>query len=160
MYYYLDGYNLLFTVFESRKPIPSQRESLILFLQKMFSRHHFKGMLVFDGAIRLGEESGKLYPSPLEVVYTSKGQTADAYILEQIEIAKTPQQTIVVSCDQGLCRNARTLKAKTMDNHSFLQKLEQRKAASAAKPVFSETKKNIERLLKIFEDKLKNEEID
>lgn len=158
MYYYLDGYNLLFTLADSKHTLASQRQSMIRFLQKHFALHKMDGLLVFDGRVRRGEESGRSYPSPLEVVYTPKGQSADAYILEQIELSKHPRQTTVVTNDRGLGLHARALGAKTMDTAAFVQWLTKRKRKKTSlKPEIVETKQNLERLLRLFEEKLKDQ---
>src|SRR3990167_192094 len=97
MYFYLDGYNLLFSLVDSKQPLSLQRESLIRFFQKEFALRKIKGILVFDGAHRREEESGLLYVSPLEIAYAPKGQSADAYIVEQLEQDPQRKQAVVVT---------------------------------------------------------------
>jgi predicted RNA-binding protein with PIN domain len=157
MYYYLDGYNLLFTLTDSKRTLATQRQNVIGFLQRQFALRKMAGTLVFDGSIRRGEESGRSYPSPLEVVYTPKGQTADAYILEEIESAKNRRQCTVVTNDKGLTRQARALQAKTMETAAFIQWLQKRKTSPSKKEIV-ETQHHFERLLKAFEEKLKEDE--
>ena len=157
--YILDGYNLLFTLTESDHPLALQREKVIRFLQKRFASFKMAGILVFDGRVRHGEESGRSYPSPLEVVYTPNNQSADAYIIERIETSKNPRIITVVTNDRGIMANARSLGAKTIKNAEFIEWLLSRKKKSAhPKPEVADTKQNIERLVNIFEKKLKEEE--
>ena len=132
---------------------------MIRLLQKRCALCKIEGALVFDGRVRHGEESGRSYYSPLEVIYTSRGQSADAYILELIQIAQNPRLMVVVTNDRFLLSEARALGAKTMGNGEFLRNLSNRKKKKAKeKPEVAETKHNIERLLKIFEEGLQKEE--
>ena len=132
---------------------------MIHFLQKQFALRKISGLLVFDGVTRLNEESGRAYPSPLEIIYTPAGQSADSYIIEQIECSKNPRQITVVTNDGALSRNARALEAKTMKNRPFIEWLEKRnKKKQSEKTPPKETKHHFERLLKIFEEKTKESE--
>lgn len=158
MLYLLDGYNLLFTLTESDHPISQQRQKIIHFLQKRFASFKIEGILVFDGRVRRGEESGRSYPSPLEVVYTSTEQSADQFIIERIETSKNPRQVTVVTNDRGLIANVRSLGAKTIGNDKFIQWLVTRKKKPALKTEIADSKQNIERLIIIFEKRLKEEE--
>lgn len=159
MIYILDGYNLLFTLTESDHPLAKQRQKIIRFLQKKFATFKMDGLLVFDGRIRYGEESGRSYPSPLEVVFTSKGQSADQFIVERIESSQNPRQVTVVTNDRGLMANARSLGAKTTGTAPFIEwLLNRRKKNATPKPHIADTKQNIDRLLLIFEERLKEED--
>jgi predicted RNA-binding protein with PIN domain len=158
--YLLDGYNLLFTLTESDHPLANQRQKIVRFLQKKFASLKLAGIVVFDGKIRHGEESGRSYPSPLEVVYTPKGQSADAFIIEKLEMSSNPRQITVVTNDRGLIANARALGAKTIHNGEFIEKLLSRKnKANPVKADIADSKRNIERLLIIFEKKLREEDL-
>ena len=158
MYYYIDGYNLLFRMVESKQSLQKQRESVVRFLQKEFARLKMKGQIVFDGKHRQDEESGLFYPSPLEAAFAPKGQTADHYILEQLEMEKRRSLITVVTDDKSLMRQARALGAHVQSNGSFVRSLEGKRLKKKKKQVEpKESQKNIDRLLKIFEDKLKEE---
>lgn len=159
MYYFIDGYNLLFSWNESHGTLHIQRGKLIRWIQKEFGKMSLQGAVVFDGAHKRGEESGLSYPSPLEVAYTPKGQTADQYILEQIEGLKNRRAVTVVTNDLGLRRHARCMEAKTQSNESFLSWLLKRSKMRKAKPrTITESPQQIKRLLEIFEDRLNKEE--
>lgn len=159
MLYILDGYNLLFTLTESDEPLVQQRQKIVLFLQKKFAKFKMNGILVFDGRVRHGEESGRSYPSPLEVIYTAKGQSADHFIFERIESSQNPRQVTVVTNDRGLMANVRPLGAKIIGNAEFIEWLMSRKSrATSPKPPLADTKQNIERLLAIFEKRLEEED--
>ncbi len=157
--YILDGYNLLFTLTESDEPLVKQRQKIVVFLQKKFAKFKMDGILVFDGRVRNGEESGRSYSSPLEVIYTPKGQSADHFISERIESSQNPRQITVVTNDRGLIANVRSLGAKTIGNAPFIEWLiHRKKGAPSREPEVADTKQNIERLLLIFEKRLEEED--
>ncbi len=110
-------------------------------------------MLVFDGFHRGNEESGRGYESPLEIVFTPKGQSADAFILEKVELTKNRKDVRVVTNDEGLTRQARSLGAQVQTNHAFVKYLASKKKILPEKKSV-DTPKNKERLQKIFEDLL------
>lgn len=157
MYFLIDGYNLIFSLIESKESLQQIRNKVILSLQKQFARRKISGTLVFDGAHKRDEESGLSYPSPLIVAFAPKGQTADSYIVEKIETAKNRKEITVVTNDKGLGRHAKSAGAKVIPNDEFIQWLHKPvKKKANADPV--DTKQNIDRLLKIFEERLKNED--
>lgn len=155
MYYYIDGYNLIFSLTDSKESLQSLRQKTLHLLQKKFSQLHLQGTLVFDGAHRRDEESGLSYPSPLIVAYTPKDQNADSYIVEQIEKTKQRKLITVITNDRGLILQARALGAHTQTNQAFihwLTKKEKKKRKAGKDPV--DTQQNQDRLLKIFEERL------
>ena len=154
MFYYIDGYNLIFTLTDTKRSLMHQRKSAITFLQKRFALLQLSGMLVFDGSHQRHEESGLSYANPLHIAYTPKGQTADEYILEQLEYSHKKSPATVVSNDRGLCRKARELGANTQSNEGFLHYLEKKKPKKKI-TVPKDTTFHINRLIKIFEEKLK-----
>jgi hypothetical protein len=67
----------------------------------------------------------------------------------------------LVTNDRRLIANARSLGAKILNNSAFIEwLLSKKKKAALPKPTISDTKQNIERLLTIFEQKLKDEDSD
>lgn len=157
--YLLDGYNLLFTLTESDHPLSDQRQRMVRFLQKRFAALKLEGIVVFDGKVRHHEESGRSYPSPLEIVYTQKGQSADAFIIEKLELSNKARQITVVTNDKGLIANVRSYGAKLLKNEEFIKKiLIKKKNSTETKVDIADSKKNIERLQAIFEKKLKEED--
>lgn len=155
MFYYIDGYNLIFSLTDTKKPLIHQRKTIVHFLQKRFVKLHLTGLVVFDGSHRRSEESGLSYASPLEIAYTPKGQTADEYILEKLEWNQQQIPSTVISNDRSLCSQARQLGAKTQSNDAFIHYLEKKKARKREKSCEAkDSPRQIERLLKIFESKL------
>ncbi|MFI5343152.1 MAG: NYN domain-containing protein [Chlamydiales bacterium] len=161
MLFLLDGYNILFSLVDSEKTFSNQRQEVITFLQKQFASLKLSGMLVFDGFHRSEEESGRGYESPLEIIFSPKGQNADSFILEQIALAKNPKDIKVVTNDAGLTRQARASGAHVLTNTAFLEYLKKAhskatRAKSHEKDI-TESPKSKERLQKIFEDRFRQE---
>lgn len=157
MYYLIDGYNLIFSLTESKETLQKRREKVIHTLQKQFARRKISGLLVFDGSHHRDEESGLSYPSPLIVAFAPKGQSADEYIVERISVAKNPKEMVVVTNDRGLKMHAKSFGSKAMSNDEFIVWLgKSPKKKKEREPM--DTKQNIDRLLKIFEEKLKSDE--
>lgn len=153
MHYIIDGYNLIFSIADTSGDLKTLRNKIINRLQRQFFLRKMKGTLVFDGAHRRGEESGLAYFSPLIIAYAPKGQSADDFILN--EATKYDQVTIVTN-DKGLRMHAKSLGADIQSNEDFLRWLyKHKKREKAIEP--KDTKRNIERLLKIFEQKLEEE---
>jgi predicted RNA-binding protein with PIN domain len=159
MYFYIDGYNLMFSLNGRSEKFPTLRTNLIRLLQRQFARFHLSGTLVFDGSHRRDEESGLSYPSPLIVAYTSKGESADSYIVHKLEEATHPKQHTVVTNDKGLHLHVQALGAKVLSNRDFIHWLEKRLEKRREKEVEpKDSKPNLDRLLKIFEERLKDSE--
>jgi predicted RNA-binding protein with PIN domain len=157
MYYLIDGYNMIFSLIQSKDSLRTLRQKVIRDLQKQFARREISGTLVFDGAHKRDEESGLSYSSPLIIAYAPKGQTADEYIVEKIETSKNPKLITVITNDKGLRLHAKSAGAKAQFNEEFIQwLLKRKKKGTQIEP--KETQQNIDRLLKIFEERLKEEE--
>jgi predicted RNA-binding protein with PIN domain len=159
MYYLIDGYNLIFSLIESKESLQIIRQKVIFDLQKKFAKRKISGTVVFDGAHKRDEESGLSYPSPLIVAYAPKGQSADEYIIEQLDRAPNSKRIVVVTNDRGLGRHAVSAGAKVQQNGEFIEWLNKKKKRKTPLEV-KETQQNIDRLLKIFEDRLKRNDDD
>ncbi|MDE3056252.1 MAG: NYN domain-containing protein [Verrucomicrobiota bacterium] len=186
MYYYVDGYNLIFSFPESRSSLLDQREVWIDFLRKAFVKQQICGVIVFDGRspcvvpniaqdrplkqykahrkslpkaspftkgdslylnVRQGDKDGV----PLDIVYTTEGETADSYILQCLEISRKCDQITVVTRDNLLKREVCSRKARTMHPHLFVEWLSKTTHASCSeKPEKEESRRHRERLLKAF----------
>lgn len=153
MHYLIDGYNLIFSLIDSKAKLQVLREETVLSLQKHFAKRKISGMIIFDGAHRRGEESGLSYPSPLIVAYTPQGESADAFIIEKLE-TKRKQPITVVTNDRGLQRQAKAKGAKILGNEEFIVWLYKKKKRATREIV--ESKTNIDRLEKVFEERFKD----
>lgn len=157
MIYLIDAYNVLFLVDKSSKDLRAKREDLIESFSTYFHKIGLSAILIFDGSHRADEESGKRYVGSLEIVFTHSGQSADAFIVQEIEQAKNPKEITVVTNDQGIKRHAKAMQAHVKSCHSFIRFLEKK----SEKPLEEkrnprDSQKNFNRLLKAFEDRLGN----
>ena len=146
MHYFIDGYNLLFRLPQGRRSFEEERHLIVdaLIGIKLFLT------LVFDGG---GDESPRrTHKGPLEIVYTAKGQSADAYILDELSWVKTPETYTVVTSDKKLASACRVLGAKSQSIHSFLSLIRKKQAIKIEEKPIKEADKNLERLLKIFNE--------
>lgn len=162
MHYLIDGYNLLFYGDESKSTLQSKRQTIIQSLQKEFALLHMKGTVVFDGTHEPGEQSGLSYKSPLVIAYSHQGQTADQYILEKLEASKTPSELTIVTNDKRLAMHARNYGAKSMTITEFLTQIKkkhlQKKDTVVEKKPTAISERELNRLLKIFEERLDDDE--
>ncbi len=162
MHYYIDGYNLLFQLFHSSKELRAKREMLIDLLQEKLSALALDVTIIFEGKHHLDEQSGREYLEGLQMIFTPKGQSADEYILQELSHTFHPSQYTIVTSDISLSRHCRSFGAYTMTTLEFLKWLENKRKKSSGsspkkKPEFQDSHSNIERLIKIFEKKLKEE---
>lgn len=159
MHYYVDGYNLLFRLAPKKNSLDLNRSAVISSLNRIASQLHLRITLVFDATQqkeRLGVARGNY--DAIEIVYT-ENKNADNYILEEVENATAPSQITIVTSDRELAGRAKQLGAQTLSISEFvnwlLRKKNKKKTASSPK-VIQDSPSNIERLLKIFEERFKN----
>ena len=157
--YWIDGYNLLFYLDETDH-LEKGRERLLNSLNTLVQQAQIDVIIVFDGA----KEFTKTHLDSMEIIYTLPNQTADDYILDDIESKpKKGYEFIVVSNDKHLCRSVKLLKAQAMKISQFLKLLVQKRIKRKTPPLPSGTlctikNRELERLLKIFEEKFKQYE--
>lgn len=157
--YWIDGYNLLFYLDEAEH-LEKKRDILLKQLNELVSKANIDAIVVFDGS----KEFTKTQFHNLEVIYTPPGQTADDYIVEDIEAKrKKGGHLFVVSNDKHLGVSARLLKAKVLKLPQFFNLLIKKanKPKGVVPPSTSSNAKvdirdrEIDRLVKIFEERLK-----
>ena len=163
MLYLIDGYNLLFRFFHSEKKLETQRNLAIKFLQEKTAALKIKAHLIFDAPHREEDLPSSIYSKNLKIIYTPKNQSADEYILEKISLSKTPSQITLVTSDKSLQMQAKSFKAQIQSIDDFIDWLyvkEQgikKESKNLEDSEALDTKQNIDRLLKIFEKKLKED---
>lgn len=118
MHYYVDGYNLLFRSSSGVTELRKQRDMIISELVDQVVLLQLDITLVFDSS-RIGE-STRGHFGPLEVVYTALGDSADTYIIDELQSLRERCQETVVTSDKTLAEHARRLGAKAMSIESFL----------------------------------------
>lgn len=156
MQYLVDAYNLLFRSGKKKGSLEKERQSLIQQLNEVISQLHIHVTLVFDGAGERISLPTRGHFDAIEIIYTTKGQTADEYISDEIYHAKKPSQRTIVTNDRELAARCRNFRAKTMSLDEFLQlllKKKKKKKPSKTLHSFRDSNPEIERLLKIFEKK-------
>ncbi len=131
MHYLIDGYNLLFKVFKDNLSLKQQRHQLIDYLKDSIDTQN-KYTLVFDAHLSTGDEI-RTHSKDLEILYSSKGETADEWILHRLKLGK-PSSYVVVTSDKSLARASRHLGAQTETISLFLKRLSPKEVEKPLKP--------------------------
>ena len=160
MHYLIDGYNLLFQLPELKgTSLQAKREKIIKIFQEYLISIPLQITIVFDGDKQGSAEIVKRHINQLEIVYTAKKQTADSYIIEELEASFRPQNFVVITSDAGLTRQSQGLQAGTQTIEEFLEYLSEKMRKKAKKEMHEkpseEPQKDMERLRIIFEKRLK-----
>jgi predicted RNA-binding protein with PIN domain len=145
-HYYIDAYNLLFKLAIKASSLQKRREALLAIL-KPFAAMNLT--LVFDGA----EISERSHFGDLEVIYTH-GESADEYIIKEIENAVKPSKHTVVTSDRPLAKTVKNLGANILSVPEFLLLISKKEKKTRVQKTFTESPYEIKRLLAIFEKKL------
>jgi predicted RNA-binding protein with PIN domain len=159
MHYLVDAYNLLFRTLKKGGPLEKSRQSLIEELNEIVSELNLHVSLVFDGAEEYLPLPSRRHFNAIEIVYTSKHQTADEYIAEEVVLSPSPAQFIVVTNDRELSRRCHQHRAKTLTIDEFLNFLSKKKTKKKrlnppGHRVFRDSDPEIARLLMIFEKRM------
>lgn len=158
MHYWLDGYNLLFRLTKNYKALRQNERKILLALNEAIVRLGYLVTVILDGREKDPPEALRRNLGSLALIYTPIHQTADEYILEMIGEAAHPGEQTVVSSDLELLGKAKQKGAKGMTVEQFLAKLtKKKKRVEEGDKEFKETEKHLQRLLKIFEEKLEEE---
>lgn len=145
MHYFVDGYNLLFYL-KKEGDLQENRNFIMAILKKISLRLKATMTIVFDG-----KEENISHVQNIKIVFTEKGESADDFILKQLELSKNIKNETVVTSDKSLTRLSRSLGAKTLSIYSFLQFISSKKSPTKEYS-FEDSQENIERLLKIFKE--------
>lgn len=152
MHYFVDGYNLLFRVVKEKMTLESKRNILL----KTLASLKLNLTIVFDSKEERYGIEGRSHWKDLEIVYTEIGQSADAYIKQQIAASSHPRRETVITSDRELSRLCAHLGAHTLTIETFLEKVSKLKKKNSSKKniSFKESDKELARLLSIFESRL------
>jgi predicted RNA-binding protein with PIN domain len=158
--YLVDGYNFLFRLSADwRFDLRRQREVLIRAFNEKIEEANLDLTLVFDGADMPRGEFTRGHWKSVEVVYTHEDLSADDYILHRLDEAKHPKLYTVVTSDRSLKLGAKNRGASVISVKDFLTFLKKKKRRRLrTKRAVSDTRGQIDRLRKIFEKKLQDEE--
>lgn len=162
MHYLIDGYNLLFRLLKKKGSLEKVRQELITELNDLVSELKMQVTLVFDGAQEHLLPLSRGHYDALEIIYTHKEQTADEFILEYLNLARSPGQFTIVTNDRELSGKSHQLGAKILNIDAFvnaLQKKKKKKKVRESNPEihFRDSTPEIARLLIVFEKKLLEE---
>jgi uncharacterized protein len=158
MHYWIDGYNLLFRITKNYRSMKDNERKLLLALNNSLILLKYDATIVFDGREKDPPEALRKNLDSLAMIYTPHHQTADDYILESLT---NPSKETVISSDMELLRKAKQRGAHTLTVEQFLAQLvkkKKKKQPPAPDKTIQETDFQLQRLLKIFEDRLIDEE--
>jgi predicted RNA-binding protein with PIN domain len=125
MHYIVDGYNLLFRILTPSLDLELRRKTIIENLNKKIQLVGIDVTIVFDSNYRI-DESLKSHYKHLEIQFTSRGITADDWIIDKVRCLKTPESEIVVTSDKKLAWTVRYYSAKTESVEEFITNLNKR----------------------------------
>jgi predicted RNA-binding protein with PIN domain len=159
MHYLVDAYNLLFRTLKKRGSLEKSRQSLIEELNAVIAALNLHVTLVFDGAEEHLHLPTRGHYDAIEVVYTSKSQTADEYIYEEIAHSRAPAQLTVVTNDRELSGRCQQHRSKAMSIDEFLhflskKRTKKKRLRTSRERAFRDSDPEIARLLLIFEKRL------
>lgn len=109
----------------SDEALSLQRTKIIENLNHKAAALHLNLTIVFDAHYQLGETS-RTHFNQLEIIFSGTGQTADAYIIQEIKSKKNPLQYTVVTSDKELAWLVRRQNCKTETVEAFLNWLNKR----------------------------------
>lgn len=161
-YYLIDGYNFLFRLRSGGSTLEKKRETLLRLLNEELSPLRLHLCVIFDGADPIRNYARTLQFETLEIVYTSSHQSADDYVIDKLEHCRHTGHFIVVTSDQGLAKTCKRLGARTLsieDFVEFLRRRLQKVAHKESKPALHPSNKELDRLLEIFEARLKKADL-
>ncbi|MBJ7449839.1 MAG: NYN domain-containing protein [Parachlamydiales bacterium] len=140
MHYYLDGYNFLFRVSQLNRSLKDHREELLQELATKSKLLRLPLTVVFDAHFQ-SEPVKRGTIGELDVIFTASGQSADNWILDELQTVRNPRLFTIITSDKTLAMHARHLGAYTVSVDEFLKKLAKKK------PKFIAPQKIVERTL-------------
>lgn len=159
MSYLIDGYNFLFRL--QGKVYPSferRRQALIELLAEELVSFRVPISIVFDSSEQFKDYAQKAIFPPIEVIYAPKGKTADSYMVELVELSRSPRTITVVTSDIALGKECTYLGSELLSIEEFIALIERRrkgKPSGDVKPEIGQSRGELERLRAIFEERLK-----
>lgn len=131
-----------------------ERDQLIQKLIERTKHTGFSCRLIFD-AHHTPDELSFLRQTPLDIVYTPKGMTADEYILECLWTPTAKKSMCVVTHDKGLRRKVVDEGVKVLDFAAFITKVD-KKRHEKLKPSTDKTPQSprwVKQYTEIFEER-------
>lgn len=146
MHYYIDGYNYLFRTLASGVNLKLHREALIYDLNQKASLLNLEMTIVFDAQYQEGDETITHFGS-LEIIYTAENQTADELLIKILDRSAQPKQSILITSDNKLSRQAKIIQTKTQSTEEFIEWVNKRYKNRILDPE-SDEKENAQKLKK------------
>lgn len=125
MHYFIDGYNMLFRVLRAGDDLRTQRDALIEDLKIKIKLLQLDITLVFDSQYH-PDEGSIARIGTLKIIFTSHGETADEYILQELKELHSPTQHTVVTSDKKLAWLSRRRVVNTESVEDFISWLNKR----------------------------------
>ena len=118
MHYYIDGYNLLFSLSQKKEvPFQQQREKIISDLNTVAQALKLKITIVFDAHHQKKGSFHHFFDS-LEIYFSN--ESADDFIMQIVQYHKNPQRIVVVTSDKTLAQHIRCSGGQTQDVSFFV----------------------------------------
>jgi len=162
LHYFLDGYNLLFSLMPGdRVDLQAERKQLLEQLREKVALAGLNVTVVFDA--RTEPLWRRQHAGDLEIVFTDQNICADRWILQKLEGARTPACCEVVSNDRELLRRSRWAGARTQVVAAWMKWLDKKARKRTLTPTVikkeramlsSPEERENERWLRIFEERL------
>lgn len=158
--YLVDGYNFVFRLGLKKKlTLQTRREEFIKTLNECVEKLNLHVTIVFDGKDMPEGSYTRGNWKDIDLVYTHHGLSADEYILRYVADNVKNEKCIVVTSDRELGSKVRAFGMSVLTVEEFMQFLLNKTLPSKnkrkEKPLFKEAGFHFDRLLKIFEEKLK-----
>lgn len=128
MRYLIDGYNLLFQTawIHHHDSLEAARKRLIVELDDYATLFNVSISIVFDAPLQ-NEPFSHGHFNQLKIIFTSRGQTADEFLIEWVEALQPAKNVTVVTSDKPLTRHIRAFGVKVEPVVDFLLKMKKRK---------------------------------
>ncbi len=156
MHYLVDAYNLLFRVQKKVTSLEKNRRALISYLNEAAEQLHLNLTLVFDGSKETLSYPLRAHFDAVALVYAP--QSADTYILQEVEESRHPAKITVVSSDRELTRRCSLYGAEVQTIEAFLQRLIRKEKQRATPRPMQESSAQFARLLALFEQRLSEQD--
>lgn len=161
MHYWIDGYNLLFKLPDLKGSLEEKRRALIIELNRQAKHLLLQITVVFDATDPTRPLDFLSHYDAIEIIYTTSRSTADESILQTVEQARNPLDLCIVTSDKDLSHKAKNLGAQTLSLANFLKRIAKKQKNKRTSPTVSQdSPKQIDRLTKIFEQRLKESKSD
>ncbi|MBN1954685.1 MAG: NYN domain-containing protein [Anaerolineae bacterium] len=118
----IDGHNLIGRMSDICLDHPDDEIELVQQVRRYCRRRRRRATIVFDRGLPGGRDP-LLSAPPVEVVFASRGSTADGVIRQRIRRARDPRGLLVVSSDRAVLEAAQASGARVVSSETFAAEL-------------------------------------